>query len=109
MASCSRAPGLGGAPLVPELARHLAEGIMPLREPAERHLGAVGSDPPFWACACAWAGGQALARYALDRPAEVAGRTSPRDAGSSRWPPPVPVPPAWSPPTSGRSPARSWR
>ncbi len=32
----------------------------------------TGLDPPFWAFA--WAGGQALARYLLDHPEEVAGR-----------------------------------
>jgi predicted nicotinamide N-methyase len=33
----------------------------------------MGVPPPFWAFA--WAGGQALARYLLDRPEAVAGRT----------------------------------
>jgi len=33
----------------------------------------MGLPPPFWAFA--WAGGQGLARWLLDNPAEVAGRT----------------------------------
>jgi predicted nicotinamide N-methyase len=61
------------APLVPEVRLHLGAEITPLWEATERELGAVGVDPPFWAFA--WAGGQALARYVLDRPEEVAGRT----------------------------------
>jgi predicted nicotinamide N-methyase len=64
---------LGRAPLVPELALHLADGILPLWELVERHFGETGTDPPFWAFA--WAGGQALARYVLDHPGEVAGRS----------------------------------
>src|SRR5690606_34648747 len=32
----------------------------------------IGLPPPFWAFA--WAGGQALARYILDNPPEVAGK-----------------------------------
>jgi predicted nicotinamide N-methyase len=63
----------GRAPLVPELTLRLADGVLPLWELTERHLGTADTDPPFWAFA--WAGGQALARYVLDRPAEVAGRT----------------------------------
>jgi predicted nicotinamide N-methyase len=38
----------------------------------EAELDARGVPPPFWAFA--WVGGQALARYLLDHPAEVAGR-----------------------------------
>jgi predicted nicotinamide N-methyase len=39
----------------------------------EEALGEMGVPPPFWAFA--WAGGQALARYVLDHPEVVAGRT----------------------------------
>jgi predicted nicotinamide N-methyase len=39
---------------------------------AEEELGEIGLPPPFWAFA--WAGGQALARYLLDRPELVRGR-----------------------------------
>ena len=38
----------------------------------EEELGEIGLPPPFWAFA--WAGGQALARYLLDHPDEVAGK-----------------------------------
>jgi predicted nicotinamide N-methyase len=39
----------------------------------EEELGELGLPPPFWAFA--WAGGQAVARWLLDNPAEVAGKT----------------------------------
>ena len=38
----------------------------------EEELGEIGLPPPFWAFA--WAGGQALARYLLDHPAEAKGK-----------------------------------
>jgi predicted nicotinamide N-methyase len=60
-------------PFVPELRLHLAEGITSLWERTEAELGAVGTDPPFWAFG--WAGGQAVGRYLLDRPGEVTGKT----------------------------------
>ena len=41
-------------------------------EAGEAELEASGLPPPFWAFA--WAGGQALARYLLDHPQEVAGK-----------------------------------
>lgn len=59
-------------PLVPEIVLHLAEESIPLWRKTEEDLAEVGLPPPFWAFA--WAGGQALARYVLDRPALVAGR-----------------------------------
>jgi predicted nicotinamide N-methyase len=60
-------------PLLPEVALWLAGEVVPLWEATERRLGVTGTDPPFWGYA--WAGGQAVARYVLDHPAEVAGRT----------------------------------
>ena len=60
-------------PLVPELKLHLAHEALPLWEKTEEALGEMGLPPPFWAFA--WAGGQALARYVLDDPATVAGRS----------------------------------
>jgi len=58
-------------PLVPELRLFLAEDAIVLwarlEAEASRRLPA-----PYWASA--WVGGQALARYVLDRPAVVAGR-----------------------------------
>ena len=59
-------------PHVPELQLHLADEITPIWRMTEEELGALGLPPPFWAFA--WAGGQAVARYVLDHPAEVAGK-----------------------------------
>jgi predicted nicotinamide N-methyase len=58
-------------PHAPEILLHLADSTVPLwRRPSE--LVAMGLSSPFWAFA--WAGGQALARYVLDHPHEIAGR-----------------------------------
>ena len=65
--------GLMAPPLVPEVKLHLAHEALPLWEKTEEELGALGLPPPFWAFA--WAGGQALARYVLDNPEIVAGRS----------------------------------
>jgi predicted nicotinamide N-methyase len=59
-------------PHTPELALHLADEIMPIWRMTEEGLAEIGLPPPFWAFA--WAGGQALARYILDHPQEVAGK-----------------------------------
>ena len=59
--------------LVPEIHLHLATEITPIWQATEDTLARTGLPPPFWAFA--WAGGQALARYLLDHPAEVAGRS----------------------------------
>lgn len=60
------------APLVPEIRLQLATEITPIWQATEESLARVGVPAPFWAFA--WAGGQALARYLLDRPDLVAGR-----------------------------------
>lgn len=60
-------------PHVPELRLHLADDAVALWELTEEELGKLGLPPPFWAFA--WAGGQALARYLLDHPDAVVGRT----------------------------------
>jgi predicted nicotinamide N-methyase len=60
------------APLVPEIALHLATEITPIWQATEEWLKARNIEPPFWAFA--WPGGQALARAILDDPARVAGR-----------------------------------
>jgi predicted nicotinamide N-methyase len=52
-------------PLVPEIKLWLAHEAVPLWQKTEEELGEMGLPPPFWAFA--WAGGQALARYVLDR------------------------------------------
>lgn len=59
-------------PLVPEIVLHVATEAVPLWSKTEDELNEAGLPPPFWAFA--WAGGQALARYILDHPAEVAGK-----------------------------------
>jgi predicted nicotinamide N-methyase len=55
-------------PFVPEISLYLAD------QKATLFSGDFHSDqpPPFWAFA--WAGGQSLARYLLDHPAEAAGK-----------------------------------
>ncbi|GGG19663.1 nicotinamide N-methylase [Caldovatus sediminis] len=60
------------APLVPEIALHLATEITPIWQATEAWLSRANIAPPFWAFA--WPGGQALARLLLDEPARVAGR-----------------------------------
>ena len=64
---------LTAPPLVPEVRLHLATEVVPLWRKTEEELEAEGIPPPYWAFA--WAGGQALARYLLDHPREVAGRS----------------------------------
>jgi predicted nicotinamide N-methyase len=59
-------------PLVPEIRLHLATEVTPIWQAGEESLARGAVPPPFWAFA--WAGGQALARYLLDRPETVAGR-----------------------------------
>ena len=60
------------APLVPEIALHLASEITPIWQASEEWLRARNIEPPFWAFA--WPGGQATARLLLDEPARVAGK-----------------------------------
>lgn len=59
-------------PLVPEVRLHLAEETLPIWQKTEEDLLKHNIPPPFWAFA--WAGGQALARYLLDHPGQVADR-----------------------------------
>ncbi|QQQ17370.1 methyltransferase [Brevundimonas vitis] len=60
-------------PHAPEIGLWLADEVTPLWRLTEEALGELGVAPPFWAFA--WAGGQGLARWLLDNPQEVAGRT----------------------------------
>jgi predicted nicotinamide N-methyase len=60
-------------PLVPEIKLHLATEMMPIWRKSEEELEAIGLPPPYWAFA--WAGGQALARYVLDNPEIVRGKS----------------------------------
>ena len=59
-------------PHAPEISLWLADEVTPLWRLTEEELGEIGLPPPFWAFA--WAGGQGLARWLLDNPAEVAGQ-----------------------------------
>ena len=60
------------APLVPEVALHLASAITPIWQASEAWLQQANIEPPFWAFA--WPGGQATARHMLDHPEAVRGR-----------------------------------
>ncbi len=60
-------------PHAPEITLYLADEATELWQKTEDELGEIGLPPPFWAFA--WAGGQALARYLLDHPALIAGRS----------------------------------
>ncbi len=60
------------APLVPEIALHLATEITPIWQASETWLQQANVDPPFWAFA--WPGGQATARHVLNNPSLVRGR-----------------------------------
>lgn len=64
---------LQGVSHTPEISLYLADEITPIWRLTEEELGEMGLPPPFWAFA--WAGGQALARWLLDNPAEVADRS----------------------------------
>jgi predicted nicotinamide N-methyase len=60
-------------PLTPEIVLHLAAESLPIWKSTEEELGEMNVPPPYWAFA--WAGGQALARYVLDNPESVAGKS----------------------------------
>jgi len=64
---------LGQPPLLPEIRIYLARDAIELWERTEQQTGRGELPPPFWAFP--WAGGQALARYLLDHPGQVRGRT----------------------------------
>lgn len=66
---------------VPEIQLYLADEVTPIWEWTEEELQESGVPPPYWAFA--WAGGQAVARYVLDRPEVVAGRRVLDFAGGS--------------------------
>ncbi len=59
-------------PHAPEISLFVADDSTALWQKTEDELGEIGLPPPFWAFA--WAGGQALARFILDRPELVAGK-----------------------------------
>jgi predicted nicotinamide N-methyase len=64
---------VGAPPLVPEIRLHLASAVTPLWRATESTLASSDVPPPYWAFA--WPGGQALARYLLDNPTSVRGRS----------------------------------
>jgi len=59
-------------PSCPELQVWTGGEVTPLWEATEAWAGRSGLPPPYWAYC--WAGGQALTRWLLDHPEEVAGR-----------------------------------
>lgn len=58
---------------MPEILLHLASEVTPLWQATAESLEDANMEPPFWAFA--WPGGQALARYILDRPVVVRNKT----------------------------------
>lgn len=64
---------LSAPPHVPEISLHLADEMYALWHRTEEELAELGLPPPFWAFA--WAGGQGLARYVLDHPQIVRGKS----------------------------------
>lgn len=64
---------LMATPLVPELRLHLAEDPRGIFDRADLHVDSGLGARPYWAFA--WPGGQALARYLIDNPQRVAGRS----------------------------------
>jgi predicted nicotinamide N-methyase len=67
------ATGLARVPFVDEISLYLAADIYEIWRGTEVQAGQSDLAPPFWAFA--WPGGQALARYVLDHPALVSGRS----------------------------------
>lgn len=64
---------LQAVPHTPGISLWLADEITPIWRMTEEELGEIGLPPPFWAFA--WSGGQGLARWLLDNPSEVLGKT----------------------------------
>lgn len=58
--------------LVPEIRLHLADEMTPIWRATQSELDDFGVPPPFWAFC--WPGGQALTRFILDHPGQVAGK-----------------------------------
>ena len=59
-------------PACPEIKLWIATEVTPLWEATEEALLRVNLPPPYWAFC--WAGGQALTRWVLDNPEQVAGK-----------------------------------
>jgi predicted nicotinamide N-methyase len=58
--------------MVPEFKLWLATEYVPIWQATEAWMEEQNIDPPYWAFC--WPGGQAIARYLLDHPAEVRGK-----------------------------------
>src|SRR5579862_2821887 len=58
--------------MVPEFRLWLASEYVPIWQATEAWLEEQNVDPPYWAFC--WPGGQAVARYLLDHPADVKGK-----------------------------------
>ncbi|MBS0220276.1 MAG: methyltransferase [Proteobacteria bacterium] len=58
--------------MVPEFKLWLASEYVPIWQATEAWMDQQNIDPPYWAFC--WPGGQAIARYLLDHPAEVRGK-----------------------------------
>lgn len=71
MAFIEGATEIAHPPAVPEIRMRLAPDLTALWERVETTYG-IGRPTPYWAAP--WVGGQALARFMLDRPESVAGR-----------------------------------
>ncbi|MCP4317768.1 MAG: methyltransferase [Hyphomicrobiales bacterium] len=69
----SKNTGIMAPPHVPEISLYLASEAHDLWLKTEEELEAIGLPPPYWAFA--WAGGQGLARYILDNPECVRGKS----------------------------------
>ncbi|MBX3229240.1 MAG: methyltransferase [Labilithrix sp.] len=63
---------LAAVPLVPEVRIHTATEVLPIWRATSAWLDAHDLGVPFWCVP--WAGGQALARWVLDRPEVVRGK-----------------------------------
>lgn len=69
----TRNTDIAAPPHVREISLHLAGEAHDLWQKTEEELDAIGLPPPYWAFA--WAGGQGLARYILDNPETVRGKS----------------------------------
>jgi predicted nicotinamide N-methyase len=63
---------LTAPPLRPDIRLHLATEVTAIWHATEETMAREGLPPPYWAFA--WPGGQAIARFLLDRPEIVRGR-----------------------------------
>jgi predicted nicotinamide N-methyase len=68
-----RHTAIAPARLCPSIRLHLVTGECPLFRATEEEAARAGLVEPYWAFS--WAGGQALARYVLDHPEVVRGRS----------------------------------